>query len=890
MSDAAREHLAPRTVRLAEYRPPEFVIDTVDLVFDLREDRTLVKSRLTVRRNPNAADRTGTLVLDGEALELVSVALDGERLGQNRYQLNDEALVIPEVPDSFTLEIETSLAPQDNTELSGLFKSGGNFCTQCEPEGFRRITYFLDRPDVMARYTTTILADKKHYPVLLSNGNPVDGGESSGGRHWAKWDDPHPKPSYLFALVAGELAVVRDSFTTRSGREVALGIWVRRGDEDKCGHAMASLKAAMRWDEEVFGLEYDLDVFNIVAVSDFNGGAMENKGLNIFNTKYVLARPDTATDNDFQSIEAVIGHEYFHNWTGDRVTCRDWFQLSLKEGLTVFRDQEFSADMNSRAVARIGEVRTLRSLQFSEDSGPLAHPIRPETYMEINNFFTATVYRKGAEVVRMIQTLIGPENFRKGMDLYIARHDNSAATTEDFVQAMSDASGIDLARFKRWYGQAGTPVVTVEDRWDAAAQHYDLTVRQRTAPTPGQPAKEPLVIPLAMALIGEDGAELPTRLAGETELRHGTRILTLTEAEQSFRFEQVAAPPVPSLLRGFSAPVRLEGVPLAHQRFLALHDGDPFARWEAGQQVVMNALLELVGAFQRHEVLALDPAVIDLVRRNLAAADTDPAFAAEMLRVPDEMAIADRVTPIDVDAIHAARGFLLAQVGTALQPELEAAYRRFGQSGPYRIDSASIGRRAVRNAALLYLVACGGDAAVGLAKAQFDQSDNMTDRLAALAQLSRLDRPERADALAKFLADWRNEDLVVDKWLAIQAMSPLPGTLDHCRRLLDHPVFDIKNPNRVRAVIGVFAAGNPLRFHDRTGAGYAFLTDQIIAIDRVNAQLAARLIQPLCTWRRHDLVRQDAMKRELVRVLAVPGLSRNCFEMASKSLEEDRAA
>jgi aminopeptidase N len=884
MPDASRDLVVPRTVRLAEYQPPEFLVDSVDLIFELGEEKTSVKSRLTLRRNPASADRTGAVRLDGEALELVSVALDGERLGQNRYQLSDEALVIPDVPDSFTLDIETSIAPQNNTELSGLFKSGGNFCTQCEPEGFRRITFFQDRPDVMARYTTTIVADKRLYPVLLSNGNPVDHGESADGRHWAKWDDPHPKPSYLFALVAGELAVVRDSFTTRSGREVALGIWVRRGDEDKCGHAMRSLKAAMKWDEDVFGLEYDLDVFNIVAVSDFNGGAMENKGLNIFNTKYVLAQPETATDSDFQAIEAVIGHEYFHNWTGDRVTCRDWFQLSLKEGLTVFRDQEFSADLNNRAVARIGEVKVLRARQFTEDAGPLAHPIRPETYIEINNFFTATVYRKGAEVVRMIQTLIGPQAFRAGMDLYIARHDNSAVTTEDFVQAMSDASGVDLTRFKRWYGQAGTPVVTVEEHWDEAGRHYDLTVRQATEPTAEQPAKEPVVIPLAMALLDRTGHELPTRLVGEGAPKFGTRILTVSEAEQSFRFEDVPVRPVPSLLRGFSAPVKLEGVPLDRQRFLALHDSDPFARWEAGQQVAMSALLALVAAHQQGETPALDPTLIDMMRRNLAAASDDPAFAAETLGVPDEASIADHMAVVDIEAIHAARRHLLARIGEALRPELEAAYDRFSDPGPYHVDSVAISRRAVKNASLRYLAATASDAAVGLVKAQFDSSRNMTDRLAALALLAGLDRPERAQALETFFADWRHEDLVVDKWLAIQATSPLPGTLDHCRRLLDHPVFDPRNPNRVYNLIGAFSSSNPSRFHERSGAGYVFLADQVIEIDRFNAQLAARLIQPLGAWRRHDPARQAAMKRELARVLAVPGLSRNSFEMASKSL------
>src|SRR5690348_5848362 len=532
MPDASRDLSPHQPIRLADYRPPAFVVDTVDLVFDLGEEKTSVKSRLSVRRNPAAAERDAALKLDGKELELVSLALDGQSLGPNRYQQDAESLTIPSVPDAFTLDIETRIEPQNNTVLAGLYKSGGNFCTQCEPEGFRRITYFIDRPDMMARYTTTILADKTRYPVLLSNGNPVDRGESSGGRHWAKWVDPHPKPSYLFALVAGDLVAVEDRFTTRSGKEVGLAIWVRRDDEDKCGHAMASLKKAMRWDEEVFGLEYDLDVFNIVAVSDFNMGAMENKGLNIFNTRYVLAKPETATDTDYQNIEAVIAHEYFHNWTGNRVTCRDWFQLSLKEGLTVFRDQEFSADQGSRAVRRIADVRTLRAVQFPEDDGPLAHPVRPNSYIRIDNFYTPTVYNKGAELVRMIQTLIGRDGFRHGMDLYIARHDNHAATIEDFAAAMQDAGGVDLGQFKRWYEQAGTPEIKVDDSWDPATGSYELIAEQTVPPTPGQPEKLPMLIPLAVGLIGPDGAELPTRLEDEATSQMGTRVLPLADIRQ----------------------------------------------------------------------------------------------------------------------------------------------------------------------------------------------------------------------------------------------------------------------------------------------------------------------------------------------------------------------
>jgi aminopeptidase N len=620
----------PPAVRLSDYQPPAFLIDTVDLVFELEDSATRVKSRLDIRRNPAASEPAAPLRLDGEELELVSLALDGEVLGANRYQQTTEGgLILTDVPNVFTIDVETRISPENNTVLSGLYMSGGNFCTQCEPEGFRRITYFIDRPDVMACYTTTIVADAARFPVLLSNGNPVESGETGSGRHWAKWVDPHPKPSYLFALVAGDLIAVRDRFTTCSGKEVALAIWVRRGDEDKCGHAIASLKKAMRWDEEVFGLEYDLDVFNIVAVSDFNMGAMENKGLNIFNTRYVLAKPETATDTDYQNIEAVIAHEYFHNWTGNRVTCRDWFQLSLKEGLTVFRDQEFSADQGSRAVRRIAEVRTLRAIQFPEDDGPLAHPVRPASYIRIDNFYTPTVYNKGAELVRMIHTLLGKEGFRRGMDLYVRRHDNHAATIEDFVAAMQDASGVDLSQFKLWYEQAGTPEITIEDRWDPAAGSYELTAEQRIPPTPGQPEKSPMLIPLAMGLLASDGAELPTRLDGETAHREGTRVISLGKARQSYRFVDLPAAPVPSLLRSFSAPVKLRGMSLDRLKFLAVHDSEPFARWEAGQQVATRLLLDRIAAHQRGEApTPLDPDLAAAMRRSLADADRDPAFAA----------------------------------------------------------------------------------------------------------------------------------------------------------------------------------------------------------------------------------------------------------------------
>jgi aminopeptidase N len=888
MLDATRDLATPQAIRLADYQVPEFLIDTVDLVVELGEESTLVKARLAVRRNPAATHRAAPLTLNGEEQELLSLSLDGAPLGANQYQRTKDTLVVPDVPDEFTLDVETRIKPQENTQLSGLYKSGGNFCTQCEPEGFRRIACFIDRPDVMARYSTTIVADRARYPVLLSNGNPVDKGESSDGRHWAKWVDPHPKPSYLFALVAGDLVAVEDSFTTRSGRRVALGIWVRRGDEDKCAHAMASLKKAMAWDEHVFGREYDLDIFNIVAVSDFNMGAMENKGLNIFNTKYVLARPESATDSDYQGIESVIAHEYFHNWTGDRVTCRDWFQLSLKEGLTVFRDQEFSADQGSRAVRRIGDVRRLRAAQFPEDAGPLAHPVQPDKYIQIDNFYTATVYNKGAEVIRMIQALLGREGFRRGMDLYFERHDNHAVTIEDFVAAMADANGADLSQIRTWYTQAGTPELTVSDRYDAATRSWTLTVAQKTPPTPGQPVKRPLLIPLAMGLLGPDGTEWPTQLEGDAAPVSGTRVLQVSQATQSFRFIDVHAPPVPSLLRGFSAPVKVNGVSFERLKFLAVHDREPFAQWEAGQQVATYALLDMVEDFRRDAPLSLDGDIVEAMRQTLAHADADPAFAAEMLSLPSETFLADQQDTVDVEAIHAVRHFARLEIGRQLQRELAATYDRLADHGEYSIDGAAIGRRALRNVCLAYLAVSGERDGIGRAKAQFDAQRNMTDVLAALSVLVDLDAPERDQALEAFYTRWQRDELVTDKWFTLQATSSRADTLARVKSLMSHPAFTIKNPNRARALIGAFGFSNQLRFHEASGAGYAFLADQVMALDPMNATLASRFIQPLGAWSRYDADRQELMKRELHRVLALPGLSKNTFEMASKSLGDER--
>jgi aminopeptidase N len=869
---SAPPQTTPRETRLADYRPPEFLVDTVELAFDLDEAATRVRSRLAVRRNPASTDAGATLTLDGEALTLLRVALNGEDLGANRYLIEDGKLLIPDMPDAATLEIETRIAPKDNTELSGLYTSNRSYFTQCEAEGFRRITYFPDRPDVMARFTATITADATAVPVMLSNGNPGAIENIGNGRHRITWTDPHPKPSYLFALVAGDLVAVKDHFVTRSGRRVELGIWVRRGDEDRCAHAMRSLKTAMKWDEDVFGLEYDLDVFNIAAVSDFNMGAMENKGLNVFNTKYVLAKPDTATDGDYQGIESVIAHEYFHNWTGNRVTCRDWFQLSLKEGLTVYRDQEFSADQGSRVVKRIGDVRALRAAQFREDAGPLAHPVQPDHYITIDNFYTATVYNKGAEVIRMMATIIGREAFRRGMDLYFARHDNQAVTIDDFAQAMQDASGVDLTRFRRWYHEAGTPEVSVSDSYDADARRYTLTLAQRTPPTPGQPDKQPLAIPVVMGLLDDAGHEI------------ATRTLLFGEAEQSFVFDDVAERTVPSLLRGFSAPVKLSGVPLAQLQFLAAHDTDPFVRWESAQQYATQLLLTMGAVWRRGETPVLDQGLIDALAATLANADADPAFAAEALALPSEAFLADQMTVADVDAIHAVRVTARAAIGQALRDELRATYQRLTDTGPYRIDGAAIGGRALRNACLAYLAADGDADGIARAKSQFDAGQNMTDVLASLAVLSAIDCPERRAALDAFHARWRGDDLVLDKWFAIQAMSPLPDTTEAVRTLAKHADFDLRNPNRVRALVASFASGNQVRFHDPSGSGYRFLADTIIALDPMNSQVAARMVPPLGQWRRVEPARQALMKRELQRILDVPGLTKGTFEMASRSI------
>ncbi len=870
-SIAAPEERRPperRATRLADYTPPDFLVDAVELSFDLSPQATRVRAKLQIARNPASTRVNAPLVLNGKAMTLRALSLNGEKLGDNRYAVGRSTLTIDDVPDAFVLETEVEIAPETNTELSGLYMSGAGFFTQCEPEGFRRITYFPDRPDVMSRYKVTINADKAAYPVLLSNGNVIASGEA-GERHWATWQDPHPKPAYLFALVAADLVALKDEFTTSSGRHVDLGIYVQKGNETRCGHAMAAVKNSMRWDEQRFGLEYDLDIFNIAAVSDFNAGAMENKGLNIFNTAYVLASPQTATDTDFQNVERVVAHEYFHNWTGDRVTCRDWFQLSLKEGLTVFRDQEYMSDQFSAAVKRIADVRLLRTAQFRDDAGPLAHPVRPDSYLEINNFYTTTIYEKGAEVVRMYQTLLGREGFRKGMDTYIARNDNSAATVEDFFAAMQEAAGeLNLKQIMRWYEQAGTPEISFEEFFDAAAKTYTLTLRQNTKPTPGQPEKKPFLIPVALGLIDPSGEEI----RAET--------LVLDAPEKKFTFEGLAEQPVASLFRNFSAPIKLLGQSRERLRFLSAHDSDLFNRWDALQQYATLVLLDAIAAQQRGEAFVLEDGLHEAIAGILREAETDSAFAAEALVLPSESLLADSMDVVDPDAIHAVRSAARAALGKALQPEFEAAYAAFGQADPHDLSGEAMGARAVKNAALGYLAAAGETAP---AEAQYAANANMTDTLAALTILA--DQPDAArdKAIAAFYDAWKDNPLVLDKWFGVQARSAAPDTLERVKTLTRHPDFDIRNPNRLRALIGAFTA-NPAAFHDKSGAGYRLFADIIIRVDPINPQIAARLLTALGSWRRFDKTRQELMRAELQRIHDIENLSHNSFEMASRSL------
>ena len=883
MSDA-RHDAAPRAIYLKDYRAPDFFIDTVNLRFDLGEERTRVRAQLQMRRAATTA-ANAPLTLNGHGFELESVTLDGRALPNTDYVVEADSLTLAQVPEVFVLDIVTVLRPQDNTSLEGLYKSSGNFCTQCEAQGFRKITYFLDRPDVLARYTVTLSGEQAKYPVLLSNGNCVARGTGEGGTHWARWQDPFPKPSYLFAMVAGDLACVEDEFITRSGRRVVLQVFVQHHNATQCEHALRSLQKAMRWDEETFGREYDLDIYMIVAVDDFNMGAMENKGLNVFNSRYVLAKPQSATDADYQAIESIIGHEYFHNWSGNRVTCRDWFQLSLKEGFTVFRDQEFSGDMSSRAVKRIADVNALRTNQFREDAGPMAHPVRPESYVEINNFYTMTVYNKGAEVIRMMRAIIGAQQFRAGTDLYFTRHDGQAVTTDDFVRALEDVSGTDLTQFKRWYSQAGTPELRVERHYDAAARTCTLTVRQRCPATPGQADKQPFHVPLALGLLDANGNDLPLQLAGEIEPAGSTRVLQMRNAEERYTFVNIPHEPVPSLLRGFSAPVKIDAdLSEAERCFLMAHDSDLFNRWEASQQMAVQIILKLIERLQKRQALELDAAYVGAVRQMIEDTQLDPALVAQALSLPAETYIAEFMAVVDPDAIHNACRFVRRTLAEELRDVWQQVFTANQDDGEYSIDAAAMARRSLKNAALGYLMELDDVAIRRNCVEQFRTGNNMTDVVTALVFLINSEGVEGDAALAAFYSQWQDDNLVLDKWFAIQSTCRRADTLQRVVALTQHPAFNIKNPNRMRAVIGAFAHGNHVRFHDRSGAGYELLGDYVLALNALNPQVAARLVSAFTAWRRYDSVRQVLMQRQLERLRDHDGLSKDVFEIVSKSL------
>ncbi len=873
--------------RRLDYRPPAYVADDIALEFDLDPDATGVTATYAFSRNPRAlgADRHAPLTLDGEQQTRLRLALDGRALPGDRIIVGDASLTIRDAPDQGTLTVRTEIAPALNAALEGLYVSSDVFCTQCEPEGFRRITYFLDRPDALARYRVTLRADHERYPTLLSNGNLVASGVLADGRHFATWHDPFPKPTYLFALVAGDLAALEDSFLTASGRTVALRIYATSSNLPRCRHAMDSLKRAMRWDEVRFGREYDLDTFMIFCADDFNLGAMENKGLNIFNSRLVLADQAMATDADYNAIEGVIGHEYFHNWTGNRVTCRDWFQLSLKEGLTVFRDQEFSSDQGSRAVERIGAVEYLRREQFAEDAGPMAHPVRPDQYQEINNFYTATVYEKGAELIRMQHELLGPERFRRGMDLYFERHDGQAVTCDDFVQAMQDASGVDLAQFRHWYSQSGTPLVTARGHYDAAARTYALDVEQSLPSANGSLRKPPLHIPLAMGLLGPDGKDVPLRLAGEASAGGTTRLLQLTSVAQRFEFIDIAAAPVPSLLRGLSAPVSLAFDYREDElALLAAHDSDAVNRWDAAQRSFAHAILHLAQAHRSGTPLSLPPLLSQMVRALLADDASDPAVLALALSLPDVAYVASLEPTIDPDGIVVASTFIEQSLAAVHRHAFERAYAKHRPRAPHALTQDQMGTRSLSNRCLRYIGVLDDAGAHALASEQYRFADNMTDSMAALAALRDSVAPARDDLYARFEAKWRDEPLVLDKWFALQARSLRPGTLDAVRALIAHPRFNARNPNRVRSLVGTFALGNFARFNASDGAGYAFTADQVCSLDATNPQLASTLAGAFSLWKRFAEPRRGEMQRCLQRIARAPDLSPDVSEIVSRTL------
>jgi len=877
--EAATRTETPPTVRLADYRPSPYLIRDVALDIRLDAVRTLVRSTLSIEPNGAAEAAGAPLRLDGEHLELLGISLDGERLAPEAYRLEEGSLTILSVPDRpFILEIETICNPEANTALSGLYLSNGIFCTQCEAEGFRRITYYLDRPDILATFTTRITAPSTEPVALLSNGNQVEAGTTADGRPYAVWHDPFPKPSYLFALVAGKLDFVEDSFTTMSGRQVALRIYVEPGKEDRCAWAMDCLKRSMRWDEEAYGREYDLDIFMIVAIPDFNMGAMENKGLNVFNDKYILALPATATDADYVHIESIIAHEYFHNWTGNRITCRDWFQLCLKEGLTVFRDQQFTSDTRSGVVKRIADVRLLRNQQFPEDAGPTAHPVRPSQYIEINNFYTATVYEKGAELIRMLRTMIGPDSFRRAMDLYFERHDGEAATMEQYIACMAEASGRNLDQFFRWYEQAGTPSVTVSTAYDPASGTFEIRASQKTPPTPGQPDKQPVPIPLAFGLVGPDGRDMALDREG---LNAPADVLELTEASQVWRFTGIKQRPVLSINRGFSAPIRLQtDHGDADRLFLMGSDPDLFNRWEAGQIYAKAQLVELTRAVVEGRPLWETPDFAAALERCLADPELSPALQAELLTLPSESDLASEIAAnVDPVAIHHARRYLSASLGRSLHDRLLEAYEKAETSGAYLPDPDGVGRRSLRAACLSLLAAADPAEGARLAIAQINADRNMTEVFSGLAVIARLDRPERVEALEAFYRRAGDDHLLLDKWFALRATAPFSSTIAEVRALLDHPQMSLRRPNKVRALVGTFAAGNPVAFNDISGEGYALLADVLLRLDPINPQVAARMAGSFRSWPMLEPKRRALAREQIERIRTTPDLSRDLGEI-----------
>ncbi|KAF8654024.1 hypothetical protein HU200_062167 [Digitaria exilis] len=886
---------APKEIFLKDYKKPDYLFDKVDLQFQLGEEKTIVTSKIVVSPGVEAGI-SAPLVLHGSDLKLLSIKVNGTELKGEEYAVDSRHLTISTPPAGvFILEIVTEIYPQLNTSLEGLYKSTGNFCTQCEAEGFRKITYFQDRPDVMAKYTCRIEADKTLYPVLLSNGNLIEQGDLEGGKHYALWEDPFKKPSYLFALVAGQLGCREDSFVTCSGRNVTLRIWTPAQDLPKTAHAMYSLKAAMQWDEEVFGLEYDLDLFNIVVVPDFNMGAMENKSLNIFQSRLVLASPETATDGDYAAILGVVGHEYFHNWTGNRVTCRDWFQLTLKEGLTVFRDQEFSSDLGCRTVKRIADVSKLRIYQFPQDAGPMAHPIRPHSYIKMDNFYTGEFLCLGAEVVRMYKTMFGASGFRKGMDLYFQRHDGQAVTCEDFYAAMCDANNAQLPNFLQWYSQAGTPTVKATSSYDPSSQTFSLKLSQEVPPTPGQPVKEPMFIPIAVGLVDCTGKDMPlTSVYSDGTLQTlssdgrpvFTTVLQFKKKEEEFVFKNVPERPVPSLLRGYSAPVRLDSdLSESDLFFLLANDSDEFNRWEAGQVLARKLMLSLVADFQEQKALVLNPKFVDGLRSILRNTSLDKEFIAKAITLPGQGEIMDMMAVADPDAVHAVRNFTKKELALQLKDDLLAAVTNNRSSEAYTFNHDSMARRALKNTCLAYLASLNEPDVTELALHEYKTATNMTEQFAALAALSQNPGQDRDDALLDFYNKWQDEYLVVSKWFALQATSDIPGNVVNVQKLLSHPAFDLRNPNKVYSLIGGFC-GSPVNFHAKDGSGYKFLGEIVLQLDKINPQVASRMVSAFSRWRRYDETRQALAKAQLEMIVSANGLSENVYEIASKSLAD----